>query len=92
MNRNVLRDVKKQQAAIEVKLKDTQSLKLKLSEVAADIETVRKERRGEQSIQAEKNEEKAHKQRPHSSGPAGPQQRTIILTPGGTKRKGKSIT
>jgi gamma-glutamylcysteine synthetase len=90
--RRVVQDVRNKQSAIQIKLNDAQNLKTQLNKLAADIETTKdfaQERSEEQSYQRNIISQTGKVE--HSTLITKPHERSVIRTPGGTKRKGMLI-
>ena len=87
--RIIVKDVKKRQSIIRAKLDYSQNLKTELGKLAADIEAT-KDKVGGRSDNRE-HEIPVFKNTQPFVAPANTQERTIIRTPGGTKRKGMFI-
>ena len=88
--RCVVQDVRKRQSAIQVKLRDTQNLKTQLGKLAADIEATKDQAQGrsEKEIPPEIPLSRQARKKEAFVVPANTQERSVIHTPGGTKRKG----
>ena len=86
---NVVKDVKRRQSIIRAKLDNTQNLKTQLGKLAADIEATKDKVGG-------RSDKKEHEIPVFSNiqpfvAPANTQERSIIRTQGGTKRKGMLV-
>ena len=87
-----MQDVRNKQSAIQIKLNDAQNLKTQLNKLAADIETTKdfaQERSEEESYQRNIISQTGKVE--HSTLITKPHERSVIRTPGGTKRKGMLI-
>ena len=87
--RSVVKDVKRRQSVIEAKLNNAQNLKARLDKLAADIETSKAhvQRRSEREKYNKPAISEAKRTEP-SVALIKPHERSVIRTPGGTKRKG----
>ena len=85
----VVKDVKKRQLIIRAKLDYSQNLKTELGKLAADIEAT-KDKIGGRSDNREHEIPVSKKTQPFVA-PANTQERSLIRTPRGTKRKGMFI-
>ena len=87
--RSVVKDVKRRQLVIQAKLDDTLNLKTQLSKLAKDIQASKDEVQGRSAKEVpEEPVSRQPRKTEHSVAPANTQERSIIRTPGGTKRKG----